>query len=279
MILETFLRQAKQKFSGVEKRDIELIFSEVLGLSSVDLITKNTQEISQSDEQKIQKFLQMRQDGHAFSEISGKKGFFNLEFLVTNDVLTPRPETEFLVEWALATLEKNPEISRVIDIGTGSGCIISSIAHNAPPEFSGKFLASDVSEKALDVAKKNAKNAEFSVDFRLSNLLENFSSSEIFGAILVTNLPYIPQKDAEWMDAEVIKGDPNLALFSGEKGLDLYIQFFNSLQKFPDFSAVCFEYDPPQTPFFQKFLTENFPKRKISFYEDLRGETRFGVVE
>lgn len=301
MILQTFLTQEKHKISeglqnseisGVSSRDIEIIFCEVLQISDIQLITESQKILTEIQISEISERISERISGKSISEIFQKKMFFGEEFFVTNDVLTPRPETEFLVEYALQEFAKNPEhISGFMDIGTGSGCIITSIAKNilhpvgamSDRQEQPEFLAADISEKALEVAKKNfcrvVLHTTEKVTFRISNLLANFSPEEISGKIIVTNLPYIPQKDEEWMDREVLGGDPHLALFSGETGTDLYQEFFLQLKKIPDFYMVIFEYDPPQTPFFQKFLEEYFPEKNIEFFPDLSGELRFGVMK
>lgn len=305
--------EISQNISGVSVRDIEIIFCEILELSDVDLITKTQKILTENEIREISEKISARKSGKSLSEIFQKKMFFGTEFFVTNDVLTPRPETECIVEYSLSlfkrgskTEEGTPEISGFLDIGTGSGCIITSIAKYIGKKIP-EFLAGDISEKALVVARKNAEkilphpqplsprereaehtNTKNSIDFRQSDLLENFSDAEISGKIIVTNLPYIPQKDEEWMEREVLGGDPHVSLFSGETGLDLYQKFFTQLKTVSDtlkksensdFYAVIFEYDPPQTEFFQKFLSELFPERNIEFFKDLSGQVRFGVVK
>jgi len=311
MTLHTFLTQQKKNISPDLSRDVEIIFCEVLGISDIQLITQSQKILTEEQMLEISEKISERISGKSISEIFQKKMFFGEEFWVTNDVLTPRPETEFLVEKALSLYvrggERGDEISGFVDIGTGSGCIITSIAKNSKNidegrmQYAPTFLAGDISEKALTVARKNAEKILGdhkgkplqTIDFIKSDLLENFlyldshrlhtsilsnKRNKISGKIIVTNLPYIPQKDEEWMEREVLGGDPHLALFSGETGTDLYQKFFLQLKKFPDFYAVIFEYDPPQTEFFQKFLKKHFPERSVEFFPDLFGKIRFGLV-
>jgi release factor glutamine methyltransferase len=288
--LKTLLSKAKQK---IDARDAEIIFCEVLQLSLPELITKDEEQISEKNEKKIEELVDLRANGKSISEIFQKKMFFGEEFFVTNDVLTPRPETEFIVEYVLSELENFPEqkqkkISAIIDIGTGSGCIITSICKNflenpQIPQKDINFYASDISKKAIQIAQKNARKIlgeEEKIQFRQSDLLESFSHKELNNACIVTNLPYIPQIDEEWIDKEVLQGDPHLALFSGEKGLDVYEKFFVQLaKKQKNFYTLVFEFDPPQEPFFKNFLEKLFPQKKLTFFTDLQGAVRFGALK
>lgn len=288
MTLKEILRSAKTMISP---RDADIIVSEVLGFSQVELITKEKESIDQENREKIFHLVSLRQQHQSISEMFQKKHFFNLEFTVSSDVLTPRPETEFLVEFALSHLSNDTSKKRrkVIDIGTGSGCILLSIVHEYTknPEIFVQdlhFLGVDISSKALDIAKKNTiKNIPQehfkTLEFRSSHLLENITAEELNNALIVTNLPYIPQSDELWMEKEVLQGDPALALFSGEDGLDLYKEFFRSLsRRSEDFYGVVFEFDPPQKIFLQDFLQKLFPYRNISFHSDLSGKIRFGSI-
>lgn len=271
----------------VDSRDSEIIAQKIFGLSSAQIITQEEKKISQDLEEKFFRYIQKRADGKSISELFGEKFFWKQNFLVTNDVLTPRPETEFLVEWAVekifSLVQKGKKNFSVLDIGTGSGCIICSIADEIrirdEKNFSSlEFFAGDISKDALKIAKKNAAQLglEEKILFRTSDLLENFSAPEIQDSILITNLPYIPQGDEKIMEKEVLGGDPYLSLFSGEDGTDLYKKFFTQLPN--TFHALAFEYDPPQTKFFEILLQEKFYDRNMKFFPDISREIRFGVI-
>jgi len=262
----------------IKTLDAEILACEVFNISKTQLITKSEEKISVELQKKFLDCVQQRKNGQSISEILKRKNFYGYDFIVNNDVLTPRPETEILVENAFEYIQEN-DIQEIIDIGTGSGCIIITLAlllEKINNNTYKKFLAVDISEKALQIAKENAEkfDQQKNIIFKKSDLLSQIKNTEIENACIITNLPYIPESDI--LAKEVINGDPKLALFSGKKGSDLYTQFFNQL---PDtFSAVFFEFDPPQQKYFQKLLSEKFTKRKIYFFPDYSGDIRFGKV-
>jgi len=173
--------------------------------------------------------------------ITGKKEFFGLEFLVTPDVLIPRPETEMLVEQALkfikSKVRKVESSLKILDVGTGSGNIIISIANhwgnllsidNKLPQFTPEFVASDISGKALKVARKNAKKhgVEKLVKFVQSDLFDRIDGR--FN-IMVANLPYVPKQktdDGKRMTEE-INFEPRNAIFANDNGTMIIKKFLS----------------------------------------------------
>ncbi|TRX36521.1 peptide chain release factor N(5)-glutamine methyltransferase [Flavobacterium sp. ZT3R18] len=147
----------------------------------------------------------------------GKTSFYGLDFEVNENVLIPRPETEELVDWILErqkTKGKRQNI-KILDIGTGSGCIAISLAKNLP---NAKVFAIDVSEKALATAKKNAILNEVNVTFIAQNILEVVSLSTVEGLeqefdIIVSNPPYVRNLEKEEIKKNVLEHEPHLALF------------------------------------------------------------------
>ena len=146
--------------------------------------------------------------------------FYKLKFKVTPDVLIPRPETELLVD---AVLSYKPQT--VLDLGTGSGCIAISLAKNLPKS---KIFASEISKKALKIAKQNAKFHQVNIKFIVSNLLEKITEPV---DVIVTNLPYIPSARIPYLDSSVKDFEPLLALDGGADGFALYRKLFRQLQK------------------------------------------------
>ena len=145
----------------------------------------------------------------------GKTSFYGLDFEVNENVLIPRPETEELVGWILKRQKLNPETSgesqniRILDIGTGSGCIAISLAKNLPNTT---VFAIDVSEKALATAKKNAENNSVNVTFINQNILETGDLQQQFD-IIVSNPPYVRNLEKEEIKKNVLDNEPHLALF------------------------------------------------------------------
>lgn len=147
----------------------------------------------------------------------GKTSFYGLDFEVNENVLIPRPETEELVEWIIQSqkLEVRSRKLRVLDIGTGSGCIAISLAKNLP---NAKVYAIDVSEKALATSKKNAERNNVNVAFVHQNILEVNDLSTVEGLaqpfdIIVSNPPYVRNLEKEEIKKNVLDNEPHLALF------------------------------------------------------------------
>lgn len=150
--------------------------------------------------------------------ILGKTSFYGLEFLVNPDVLIPRPETEELVEWIIQSWKSEAgshksdagsQKFKILDIGTGSGCIAISLAKNIPNT---EVFAIDISEKALATAKKNAQINEVNITFLEKNILETTDLEQQFD-IIVSNPPYVRELEKEEIRKNVLDNEPHLALF------------------------------------------------------------------
>ena len=141
----------------------------------------------------------------------GKTSFYGLDFEVNENVLIPRPETEELVEWILESQKSKGENKkiRILDIGTGSGCIAISLAKNLP---NADVFALDISEKALAIAKRNAKINAVNVTFINQNILETEDLGQQFD-IIVSNPPYVRNLEKEEIKKNVLNNEPHLALF------------------------------------------------------------------
>lgn len=166
-----------------------------------------------------------RAAGTPVQHLTGVREFWGLEFEVTPDVLIPRPETEHVVEVALARLgERTSKKLRVADVGTGSGCLAVALATEL---LQAQIVATDVSSAALAVARRNAAKNRVStrIDFLECNLLDVFIREASLAArfdVIVSNPPYVALADAETLPREVREHEPGIALFGGETGLDLY---------------------------------------------------------
>ncbi|WP_338645898.1 peptide chain release factor N(5)-glutamine methyltransferase [Flavobacterium sp. KS-LB2] len=141
----------------------------------------------------------------------GKTSFYGLDFEVNENVLIPRPETQELVEWILESQKSKVESQniRILDIGTGSGCIAIALAKNIP---NAQVFAIDVSEKALAIAQKNAVSNKVSVTFICQNILETEDLLQQFD-IIVSNPPYVRNLEKEEIKKNVLDNEPHLALF------------------------------------------------------------------
>lgn len=174
--------------------------------------------------------------------------FYGRNFTVNQDVLTPRPETEQLIDEVLSLCSKpilpgvkpkkpvlNPKNLKILDIGTGSGCIAITLKLKLPEA---QLYASDISKKALKIAEKNAKNLGAKIEFVTSNLLENIN---FIPDITVANLPYV-DKNWDWLDQESLKSDPDIALYAKDGGLKLIKELIDTATS----KYLILEADPSQ---------------------------------
>lgn len=158
--------------------------------------------------------------------IIGYAYFYGRKLKVNTDVLIPRPETELLCEYAIDIIKQN-NLKSVLDIGTGSGAIAYTIAC----ETKAKVYASDISEKALEVAKENSKDTDIS--FIQSDVYSNINlgiNLENKLDMIISNPPYIPTGD--YVEDIVKNNEPHLALYAGEKGLDIYDRIIKDAEKY-----------------------------------------------
>ena len=150
------------------------------------------------------------------SQIVGHREFWGLDFDVTRDVLTPRPETETLIEAALAAFPREGQIV-IMDVGTGTGCIAVALATEFPRAI---LIASDVSLPALSVARRNA--ARHGVSHRIAFTHGADLAPETGVDLIISNPPYVALRDARTLPAEVRDYEPHVALFGGDDGLEVY---------------------------------------------------------
>lgn len=193
-----------------------------------DIILRNTTPnyplITSDEEKKALDFLGRRLKGEPIDKIIGVKEFYKYSFIVNSDVLSPRPDTEILVEKAINLIKEN-NFNKIIDLGTGSGCIILSIIKELR-HLTGVGI--DISKKALEVAIKNADALD--VKNRISFVNTSWDKiDESIGLfdMIVSNPPYISFDEFETLDTEVKNYDPKIALVADDNGLFCYKQIAN----------------------------------------------------
>ncbi len=230
-IAET-LRKATEilQKSGIAepRREANSLLAFALAKNKTFLIAHPEYELTAAEQTNFQSFLQRRAGREPFQYITGKQEFYGLDFIVTPDVLIPRPETEIIVENALEIL-KMRENSRFCEVGVGSGCISVSILHNAETVSA---IGLDISEKALEIAKINAENHRVSerIDLKISDVF-GLLTDETFD-LIVSNPPYIPRKDIESLQAEVRDFEPLNALTDEKDGLSIIEKIIAAAPKF-----------------------------------------------
>lgn len=180
-----------------------------LKISRLDLALQPNKILCKEEEAPLFEGLSQLRLECPIQYVIGKTHFYGMDFYVDENVLIPRPETEELVQWILSgTVSRDTEI-RILDIGTGSGCIAIALAKNWPDA---EVHAMDISETAVMIAKKNARENDVSVTFCLADILQ-LETLPVKFDIIVSNPPYVREKEKSQMRGNVLKHEPALALF------------------------------------------------------------------
>ena len=216
-------KELKNKFelNNIEIEDVDFIIAEVLSVKRTELLFVD--EINDEQLNQINKCVQQRLNNVPVDKIFNKAYFYGLEFKVDENVLSPRPESEMLVEKAIHYIKEN-NYKTALDLCTGSGCLAISIKQNCDIEM----MASDISAKALNIAKQNAEKHNAEIQFVRSNMFEKID--QVFD-LIVSNPPYIDTDEIEDLDDEVKNYDPYIALDGGELGLKYYNIIHDNLRK------------------------------------------------
>ncbi|MCG8405017.1 MAG: peptide chain release factor N(5)-glutamine methyltransferase [Phycisphaerales bacterium] len=203
----------------------ELLLAKVLDCPKIQLYTRFNETPTNEQRTAFRELVKAAVEHHPIAYLVGRKEFYSLDFLVTSDVLIPRPETELLVEHALAWCDANQhEEYHLLDVGTGSGCIAVTMTKRNPVVLA---VATDISEAALRVARQNAELHQVTkrihwIQADLLNLPpDDVNANRLFDLIL-SNPPYVAEKDRESLPENVRRYEPSAALFSGDDGLDAY---------------------------------------------------------
>ncbi|MFV0593779.1 MAG: peptide chain release factor N(5)-glutamine methyltransferase [Draconibacterium sp.] len=187
---------------------VRLIIESVFGLSYTDMILQKDRVFDTKDREPVKQIVERLKLFEPVQYILGETEFYGLKLKVGPAVLVPRPETEELVNWILEI--ENVNNSRIIDIGTGSGCISLALKTGAPKA---NILGVDISEEALQVAKHNAGLNNLDVLFRKVDILKWEEYSWELQDIIVSNPPYVRESEKALMEANVLKYEPKGALF------------------------------------------------------------------
>ena len=233
-------------------------------------------ELTEEDEQKYFQLINKHiKDDTPLSHLVGFEYFYDRKFKVTSDVLSPRLETEELVYKVINYIRKNNLTNiKILDLCTGSG-IIGITLKKELEEFDVKILASDISSRALTVAKENASSLEADISFVESDLFSNIQDKF---DIIVSNPPYIAHDDKKTIKENVLNYDPHLALFAGEEGMYFYRNIIEKSRPYLNEKGIMFfeiGYDQKE-----KIITlgEN-NKFETVVYKDINGRDRIAVLK
>ena len=200
-----------KEISDSPKLDAQLLLCNVLNIDRVSLFLSYEKEIDELMKARFDALLERRRLQEPLNYIIGKREFYSNDFLVNHDVLIPRPETELIIDVAKKYIDK--DIKNIIDIGTGSGVIAITLKLIFPNI---NITASDISEDALKIAKRNAEIHKVKLDFVISDALQNIQNNF---QMIVTNPPYVKSSFIE--DDLSLAYEPRRALDGGESGLEV----------------------------------------------------------
>lgn len=273
--------------------DLELIISRVIKKPREFILGHPEFTISTKHASQIANYANRRIKHEPLAYILGHKEFYGLDFKVNRNVLIPRPETELLVEETLNLLKtKKYQLKIVIiDVGTGSGNIIISIARNMIYSPNMNFFALDRSKKALKIAKINAKINLVckKIKFMEGNLLKPLIKKTIKRMrnkkfFIIANLPYgwLAWNNNSSSETKGLKFEPSMALFTGKRGLELYEKLLLQLLQFKELSgniSALFEIDPRQHVAIRTLIKKIIPSAKIKFKKDLANNWRLCKID
>lgn len=271
------IAQALKKFPSIES---DLLLGHVLKQPKEFLYIHNEELITGPQLKSYLGLAAKRLAGVPAAYLVGYKYFCGLKFKVNRGVLIPRPESEWLVDQAVSNIKKrlkNQKTDRpikILDMGTGSGCIAISIAkHFSAKEIS--VLASDISGKALAVAETNAKANKTKIKFIESNQFNKISGQF---DIIIANLPYVPEQDYKKF-YQNLRYEPVLAL-KEKADFPLLKRFILNLKNHVRAkSLVLIETDPTAFKYLTKFIKQTLPTVRYKFYKDLHGLNRYARID
>jgi len=264
--------------------DAQVLLAHIAGQSRSWLLAHPEMELTPAQEMELDEALLRMKKGTPLPYILGRWEFFGLEMIVSQDVLIPRPETELLVEKALVWLQNNPSCRRVMDIGTGSGCITIALAVHMPDL---EVIATDISDKAIKIAKQNANkfNVAERIDFVCCDLFPPKTrgvwsrSSEKIGRptsganLIVANLPYIPTPTLKKLP--VYGREPDLALDGGMDGLDVIRKFLEQAPAYLEKGGmILIEIEASQGLSALSLAYDKYSDAVIHLHQDLSGRDR-----
>ena len=263
------LKKAQKKMIelGYSENAPMLLMMELASMEAHSLYMEYENEMDPNLEARFKEGFERLLTGEPLQHILGYEMFYGHKFIVNEDVLIPRPETEELVANVLADHDEFFKGQQVTccDIGTGSGAIAITLKKE---EASLEMYASDISDKAIEVAKKNAENLGADVTFFVGDMCEPLIEKGIKVDILVSNPPYIPQD--EEMEHSVKDFEPHVALFGGDDGLKFYrIIFERAKYLLKERSMMAFEMGYNQKENLTALAKQYYPDSKIEVLKDL----------
>lgn len=263
--------------NGKEDSAVKLLLMHVTEKESYEILADMNMSVSNDKVEEFERYVKMYVENNIpVQHIMGYETFFGHKFIVNDDVLIPRFETEELVANVLATYDEvfDGAKVKVVDVGTGSGAIGVTLAVEEPNM---EVIVTELSEAALEVAKKNAAQLDADVTFYQGDMLQPLIDRGLKFDILVSNPPYIPL--AEEVDPFVKDNEPHLALFGGEDGLKFYRQILKDAHKVVNKkNIIAFEHAYNHKEAMAELVRKYFPQSKFETLKDLNGKDRMTII-
>jgi len=251
-------------------------FQYVCGYSSIDLNIKRNEILENNKSDTLLTIINKLKSNQPIQYILDETEFYGLKFKVNENVLIPRPETEELVDWIIN--ENKNQMACILDVGTGSGCIAIALNKNIESAI---IIAIDVSEDALNLARENSKLNQVDIDFRRLNILDKKERESLPNIdIIVSNPPYVLEKEKQLMAKNVLDYEPHLALFVPD---DDALLFYRNIIEFASDKLnpkgkIYFEINEEKGDEIRNLLSFN-QFRNIVIKKDLRGKDRMIKAE
>ena len=252
------------------KLEVEWFLCHILICQRIDLYVQFEQPLMKDELAQFKEMVRRRIEGEPFQHILGKADFYGRDFIVNKHVLIPRPETEMIIE----LLKKRDAVESILEIGTGSGCIATTISLE---NLSISIIATDISKEALSIAKENSQ--KFSVentDFKIHDFLNTDINSTF--DVVVSNPPYIGFDEMSGLQKEVQDYDPKIALTDNDDGLSFYRRFAElgtSLLNENGYMLLEFGGAHQVVAISEIFESHQF---NVKFHNDLQGDPRIAEV-
>ena len=273
--------------SSLPQLEAEMLISFIIKKPREFVIVHQGYKISTLNQRKFSVAEKKRLNHEPIAYLIGYKEFYSLKFKVDKNVLIPRPETEMLVDLVLDYANSQIKDLNFIDIGTGSGAIIISLAKNCKQKHSNiyesaSFTALDISASALNIAKFNSKQQKLNkkIKFIKSDLLDSLKPEKLVekNLVIAANLPYLTPNQIKLEPN--ISHEPKLALDGGGDGLKYYRRLLRDLKRIKFASLfLILEIDPEQTQAVKDLIKKQWLNSKPKIIKDLRKQNRFVLVE
>lgn len=277
-VLDRTVRFFQEKGFSSARLDAELLISQALKAERIRLYLDFDRPLTEAEMANCRDLVRRRTSGEPVAYITGKKGFFGLDFEVSPAVLIPRPETEMLVEEAMAFAKKLTEAPIIVDLGVGSGCVGISCLRNIS---NATLIGVDISSEALSVARKNAELLGVSdrAQFFEADACQVSSVGKVLSDdqkidIVVANPPYIVQGDKN-LEENVRRFEPAAALYGGKDGVQIPTEWLKAWSPaLADRSVMLMEIGMEQGPVMKKVFEDSGIFSDVSVLKDLAGLDR-----